>query len=697
MSAFQGIVRPSLARIVEPGGGYEQHGDHYWGSGFFIAPGWLLTCAHVVGKGGAAVWRNEDAVGVVWQGGTATGRVVLAKPRPSVPEENRPRWELPDIALVHVPGARDAPCVWLSERPPSIPAEISLHGWSRETGDLGVRDGLGTAQALDTRALLLTGILPVAGVSGGPVVDRESGAVVALVKGVGRSEGAAVPVTALHELYDLPGGDVLHTVLREHDRHHLRRYRAGGPDDWTRAQLRLRTRGAPGLTPDLRVHLYGLLAELPPPSGPGEVMDLVHEVKCRVLADDYRSPIEYDPRTWREGAGLLHDLPDIRGAARSRELDLDAVLLYAAKVARHTALTRGDTAPADALRGLADWLAYRSGMARGPIAEEIALALAPVLNGTDTTDINGTTGTTHAPPVASVREIRPQARADVLVEIGDPDYGDRYPWSVKLLFDGRDVSPLDGDDRGVPRSRLRETLREPLADALRKGDNGENLAAVEALLPRQLFDEPLDAWRLIPDGADEDVYDEWDPPYMPLGRRRVVVIRDRRRNVRDAIPEWRRMWSAAADGPLAAVPLRDEAAMSGHAPSVRRESKPAAFGRLMGAERGSVPVYCGHVGHGDGFAAMATALAAGHPLVLWRRNGQNHSDCQEFHRRAGGFLAKAGSAAGLRDRIQELRVHASAPELAVDSGWADGVAFLFDPPDRPPYGTEAVSPPPMET
>ncbi|MFE0136628.1 trypsin-like peptidase domain-containing protein [Streptomyces sp. NPDC059037] len=685
MSAFQGTVRPSLARIVEPGEGYEQHGDHYWGSGFFIAPQWLLTCAHVVGKGGAAVWRSEQAVGVVWQGGTATGRVVLAKPRPSVPEENRSRWEVPDIALVHVPDARDAPCVWLSERPPSIPAEISLHGWSRETGDLGVRDGLGQAQAHDTRTLLLTGVLPVEGVSGGPVVDRESGAVIAVVKAVGRSEGLAVPVTALHELYDLPGGDVLHTVLREHDRHHLRRYREGGSDDWTRTQLKLRTRGAPGLTPDLRVHLYGLLAELPPPSGPGEVMKLVEKVKSRVLADDFRSPIEQSPRSWREGAGLLHDLPDIRGKAKPHELDLDAVLLYAAKVARHTALTRRDTAAPQALRDLADWVTFRSEMARGPIAEEIGRALAPVLNGTDVAP----------PPTATVRENRSRARADVLVEVGEPDYGGRYPWRVKLLFDGRDVSPFDGDDRGVPRSQLRRTLRGPLAGALRQGDSGENLAAVEALLPRQLFDEPIDAWRLIPDGADDD-YDEWDPPYMPLGRRRVVVIRDRRRNARDAIPEWRRLWNAA-DGPLAAVPLRDEAAVSGHGPSVRRESRPAAFGRLMGAERGSVPVYCGHVEHGDGFAAMSTALAAGHPLALWRRNGQNHDDCQEFHDRAGRFLAKAGSAAGLRERIQELRVHASTPELAADSGWADGIAVLFDPPDRPPYGTEAISPPPMET
>lgn len=51
MSALEEMVRPSLARIVAPGDGYAPDREEYWGSGFFIAPGWLLTCAHVVGKG----------------------------------------------------------------------------------------------------------------------------------------------------------------------------------------------------------------------------------------------------------------------------------------------------------------------------------------------------------------------------------------------------------------------------------------------------------------------------------------------------------------------------------------------------------------------------------------------------------------------------------------------------------------------
>ncbi len=209
MNPFDEMVRPSLVRIAAPGGGYDPHGAHYWGSGFFIAPGWVLTCAHVVGKGEAAVWRGERALGITWQGGVTTGEVVLAKPRPADPEEPPYHWEFPDIALVRVPDARDAACVWLGERPPAVPADVSLHGWSRETGDLGIRHGVGRAHATDGKALLLRGSLPVEGCSGGPVVDLVHGAVIGMNKGRAEHEGAAVPITALRDLHDLPGGGIL--------------------------------------------------------------------------------------------------------------------------------------------------------------------------------------------------------------------------------------------------------------------------------------------------------------------------------------------------------------------------------------------------------------------------------------------------------------------------------------------------------
>lgn len=68
MSAFESLVRPALVRIAAPGDGYDPHGDRYWGTGFFIAPGWVLTCAHVVAKGEA---RCGEASGPSASSGTA--------------------------------------------------------------------------------------------------------------------------------------------------------------------------------------------------------------------------------------------------------------------------------------------------------------------------------------------------------------------------------------------------------------------------------------------------------------------------------------------------------------------------------------------------------------------------------------------------------------------------------------------------
>ena len=695
MSALEEMVRPSLARIVAPGDGYAPDREEYWGSGFFIAPGWLLTCAHVVGKGGAAVWRS-GSVGVTWQGGETTGKVVLAKPRPDAADESRSRWRFPDIALVSVPGAADAPCVWLSDRAPTIPAPVSLHGWSRQTGDLGMRHGIGEADALDGQALLLTGHLPVEGVSGGPVVDLRHGAVIGMNKGRGRDEGAAVPVTALRELFDVRGGEILHTVMGEHDLHHLGRFSdpAAGAD-WTRAQTRLRGPGAHGLAPGLRVRLYGHFAHLPPPGGPGEVMHLVHEVKSRVVQEDYRSPIEHDPRTWREGAGLLHGMhgPRDPGDPGGRpELALDAVLLYAAKVARHTALEHRGDVDRDRLRDFAGWITEHSTLyARQAIREDIDGLLDRLFEtGPRTPTAHDRTDRAPAPRAPAART--PRARADVLVDVGEPVYGELYPLSVKLLYDGRDVTPLYSNDHGVRRDELHQHLREPLAEALRLGDRGEHLAAVEAFLPRRLFDVPLDGWRLSPDDAWDDA-DFFDEQSMPLGLRRVVVVRDRRRNARPPSPEWRRRWAGVARGPLSAVPLRGEATEHGHPEAGRREGRVAAYGRLSGTGDERVPVHCGPVGSGPGFEAMAAALAAGHPLVLWRRDRHDHDECRRFHRQAGRLLGLAGGAEGLHRRVRELRISVSDPDTT--EGLVGDIAVLFDPPDRPPHGTEPMQPPLM--
>ncbi|MFB7513973.1 trypsin-like peptidase domain-containing protein [Streptomyces sp. NPDC056144] len=667
MSAFDALVRPALVRIAAPGRGYDPLGDRYWGTGFFIAPGWVLTCAHVVAEGGSAVWRSEPVVGVVWEDGKTTrettGEVVLALPRPDRPEDPPQRWAFPDIALVRVAGTQKAHCVRLSERPAVWPATVSLHGWSRETGELGIRHVHGTLNGSDGQALVTDGVMPVEGCSGGPVVDHAQGAVVGLNKGRGRDGGAVVPVTALRRLHDLPGGAAMGEALRAHDRYHLARYRSlDDRPDWTRAQLLLP--GVHGTGPGLRTQLYGHFAELPAPTAPGEIMNLIDQVKAWIRDDGLPDALEDDPRTWSEGAGLLRGLRAPR-RGEARDLDLDAVLLYAAHVVRHLAGRYGERART---QELTRWIVDESGDADRHLRREIDRLVTP-----------------GRPAPLSVRE--PRARADVLLEIDTPRYDRRYPWRVKLLLDGHTVSPLHCDDRGVERARLRETLREPLADALRRGDSGAHLAAVEAVLPRELFDEPLDTWRLEPSQEPEDAWS------ATLGQRRIVVIRDARRHDREPAPEWRDRWEAAERGPLRAAPLRAEVPGAGrdaHTARVRRETWAETYDRLREAGGGTVPVFCGPVGTGEGLMAMNAALTAGHPLALWRTGAHDHADCEEFHERTRRLLAKAATAQGLRGPVRSLRTR--APDRAA-LAWAESLAVLYDPPDRPPHGGRLEVPP----
>lgn len=133
-TGFEGAVRASVVRIGAPGDGYDGSSDGsprmFWGSGFLVAPGWVLTCAHVVGKGAAAVWRGERAIGItIGDEEVHSGELAFGLPLPEDPLTPPSPWPFPDLALVRVPGAEDADCLWLSDRSALTPAEIGLYGW----------------------------------------------------------------------------------------------------------------------------------------------------------------------------------------------------------------------------------------------------------------------------------------------------------------------------------------------------------------------------------------------------------------------------------------------------------------------------------------------------------------------------------------------------------------------------------------
>lgn len=730
-------VRASVVRIGAPPEGYDGNSDGgdglgrdrgrrdwssggagaggrrraFWGSGFFVAPGWVLTCAHVVGKGAAPIWRGERAIGITVGDGAQSavlqGELAFGLPLPEDPQAPPSPWPFPDLALVRVPDASDVDCLWLSDRSVLTPAAIGLYGWAPavERGEQMFFTGLGKATGVLGRPLMLSGDELTEGCSGGPVLDQRRGTVLGVSKGTGRRPGTglATPITALRKLCDAGprGARVLHEVLSAHDRHHLARYYGFG-HSWYRQHARLGPSGgepAYGFTVDRRAELYALFADVEPPTGAGQVLQLANEARNMVLRLPYTLR-DHDPRSWREGAGLLYDPRDAETGEQepSPDLALEAVVLYAAKVT--AALTRAGTArTARSVRALAELRAWVERTARTLLNDVIRAQVPSVLEG-------------HRPASA--------ARADVLVEIEPDIYGSgRHAWRVALVRSA-DKNELrsgddgeDGDAEGaereeftvdqsreeVPRSQLEEAVRSALSQALDLCDVDDHLAAVEFLLPRALFDEPVDAWRARP----YDPADPFNPHTLPLGQRRLVVVRDRSRRDHGFTPEYRTRAAAVLGGPMEAVPLRREVPVAGHdAPAP--EGGQATYGRLMAAPPGAVPVYCARAGSGPGARAMAAALGAGHAVALWRHSfdgGHDHDDCAEFHEQAAALLSEVRSARQLPSHIRALRNRnadltddtgdtegadgATGPDsTAIDpsAAWARHIVLLYDPPHR---------------
>lgn len=724
MSASERAVRAAVVRIGARGdgydGGYGGRGDAFWGSGFFIAPGWVLTSAHVVGRGRGAVWRGEPVIGITTVAGVRlTGELACGLPVPPDPDRPPSAWEEPDLALLRVVeadtaagGAATAPggaeCLWLSDRSALAPADVGLYGWiaGRRTGQETYVAGAGMVSGGSGGPLVLRSGSPRSGCSGGPVVDTARGSVIGISKGRfgnDNESGLAVPVTALRALCDAGprARDAWHAAMRAHDRYHLSRYRALG-QSWPRTQAELEAaRGGLGLTAHLRTELFGRFAELPPPGSAGQVLEMVNDARREVVRESYQLDV-HAPRSWREGVGLLYAPHDGRPVAldAGRDMEREAVLLYAAKVyaalsgaAARPALPEQRPTPAAermaeapgpadpvALYGLRQWIEETAvtlwnGLIRQRIAdivEVVAPGPSPAPGG-------------HRAPTA--------AYADVLVEI-DPDFYGTHPWRVKLLHEDGQVSPVENDETGVPREELERSIRGALARALDSGDIGEHLAAVDFLMPRALFDEPVEGWRVREAAPGEP----FSPHTLPLGRRRIVALRDGYRWTQQITPEWRSRWSGVARGPLDAVPLCRDVPEGGHDVPLP-ESAEAAYGRLQNVPRNVVPVHCARAGSGRGAAALSAALAAGHAVALWRRCDERHGDCAEFHDRAAGLLRTVGTGdelSGLPEIVRALRNRNADPDAPdPDAAWAGQLVLLYDPPHGPRLPDDALRAPPL--
>jgi hypothetical protein len=160
------------------------------GSGFFVAPGWVVSCAHVL----APASKPQ----VLWHGHDLEPISVTCAPDAGGDDG---RFGFPDAAVLQVP-LIESPCVPIGSAAP-VPGN---RVWVR--GITGIRTGrlenfgavLTVADAEPDGLFRLQGGQLGLGMSGGPVLDLETSKVVGITKSIQREDanlgGWAVPIHA---------------------------------------------------------------------------------------------------------------------------------------------------------------------------------------------------------------------------------------------------------------------------------------------------------------------------------------------------------------------------------------------------------------------------------------------------------------------------------------------------------------------
>ncbi|MDT0265643.1 trypsin-like peptidase domain-containing protein [Streptomyces sp. DSM 44915] len=681
------LVAAATVRIHPPPRGYAEGepAPPPWGSGFFVAPEWVLTCAHVA-LGGDGVQGGRREVGLTFRGvdRPVPGRVVWAQPDEPPPAGGM--WPAPDLALVRLlgpppPGPEGPGCVWLSERTARVftRKEVAFFGAAEIAGSYVDISGRCTIKGeMGTEGLLRLGNedeFPH-GVSGGPVVDLERGEVIGVLKARRdvRDGGLAASVIQLRRLPH-PGGpvasladDAYQAVLHAHDAYHAERHQDAdsGETTWTDVQSQLSFTAPTVLTPGQRVRLLGLFAALPPPVSTPQLDKVVGEVRGRPYEGQLPAP-----RAWRDGLGLLYDL-------RQGVTGLEAVLgyaLYAATEDRpYPAEPHAEERLLRWVHRLAEETPTLSRMVRNRLLHEESVRLdrrtareAPPRRDDSGGDRPLGPGPLGAPPGA--------VESFVLLQIVPRfwEWG-RYDWRVCSAKDGG-LAPIAEDFEASDLENPPERLRAALAEAFRRGDEPGAPVPLHVAVPYSLLPVAFERWRLMPD-------------WPTLGERRPVVVR-----CTDPVPGAedneelavlrRDRWAAVHRGPMLADVL------DCHDQRARPLPEPAA---LIGREMGTVPVLCRTPSSGGEPAALHRVMASGYNVVLWRRElAARGLWCEEFHDGVVGAVQDAGRAGWLPSALWRLRE--AAADGTAHAAWAADVALLYADPAAEPLDGDYLEAP----
>jgi hypothetical protein len=673
-----------------------------WGSGFLVAPEWVLTCAHVfVHPDG---WRRGTApgelVGVVVGGRTVPGRVEYSMPSPDgtaarmgrdpeIRDETFAEAVMnvgPDLALVRLLPGRgevaggaevtggESPFGTpfgtqygtergLAARPPAGSEPVWLGDRYEDFLDEAVllsapgRAGTGSDAALlsaefagrNGQQILLGTPTPIRrGASGGPVLHLGRGEVVGVVKAryrTGTGGGTAVSLAELHALspeHLLPGAPGLGPEpYRELMRLHDAWHwrRHHGIDDERTSWTDLQRALGP-----LRFGAWGALDRL---SALKRLADLpaprdpevVERLVHHVLDIQGRPLGDRRLRDWRDGHGRLH-----RECAPERALR--DMLLYLKLVAREAAADAGSAAGAGGAQG---------GGARDAVdsleawVAERAGELSP----------------------SERQEIRAVRRApvSVLVTFDELPFRDpaaptvpRYNWTVRRGYGKGEWEhvALDQSYAGGPFEEVEQQVLQALAPQLLGADvEAQTRVRLEVALPEERQAQPTYRWELPASGRATAAR-------PPAGTVRPVVHRDAARGGPVPDPLWRDRWRRMSRAPRQRL----------------ARAEPPRWGR--GADDGAVPVFCHALGGGSGRAAVVGQLLdEGTAVALWRADGHEDDECGEacaaFHEELATLLTDgAGTVVrGLPERLHEVRREA----LETGRGCAADVILFYDDAD----------------
>ncbi|MFF7412431.1 VMAP-C domain-containing protein [Streptomyces lydicus] len=660
-----------------------------WGSGVLIAPGWVLTCAHVLtaSDGRRRATGPDGEFGVAFGGRVTPARLAydLSRPDPQAGPAARA-----DLALVRLRDPVPAhPCAWLSDQPATLLEDAYIFRGHEQSGGSrpGERDiresgaGCGAAGtppptapvdpfiavrfgARDARGLQFGSDVRVApGASGGPLLDCDRGEVVGIVKGRHQQDhvGLAVPVTALRGLgpehlvegaagaEDL-GPDPYHALTGLHDRWHWAGQelgRAGGPT-WFDAQHAIMAGRGRLWGVQERLQALHLLARLPAPRDP-----LVVEAAVGEVLERGGGPGAWTLRTWRDGHGALYQGSD-------PYTELRAFVHYLRIVAQRSADEVRDAPDEQAA-------AVREDAAR---LAEFVQAKAVVLQPQDRRRIG---------PVRR----RPRS---VLVEF-EPLFYDEgghelYNWSVSEGY-GRgqwlrvDVQEAAG---GVPFEQAREQVLQRLGGRLLQADGDAGPGArvrLEVAVPEGRWHTAAGQWEVAASPRRT-------ARRRPVGPGRAVVLRDQGRR-QQVDPAWLRRWQGLAAAPeLRALRLPPH---PGAGPRPGEGSGEAIWRLLETADQGALPALCHTVADGFGRDAVGAALDTGFPAALWPARGHGEeracdASCEEFHRGIRELLQGPGGVVRLPELVRQLR--AKAAEAAGEAAhWARDLVLLYDDPEDP--------------